>query len=351
MGRGCDCGRRAPAQPRRHHGTRGTPRRLCSARDAAVFGSSPGTSQGGGRHGPRAPATASALSDGRPSFQRARRVLSRPPTRAGAGPRAGRRRPPGGCEWGATDAFACRPLGTRVVPVRGRPRGAGSVVLAGHVDLRRFGVGPLADLHVIGVGDRVEVTTGQEDLDLPGRQHREVRPAVATGGGVRSHRSRTAPTRHLHGTVPLRTQAATSRTWWSPPYRCERLCRVGASHRGGEVGSMERLFVGKFSTARAQPVDSCRCSSAFRRFRRGPEVAEGHEPHRALGSGRSTRTSVALTRRSHRCAWWLRDLVSGLAADPPAVGTAVVGVLLAEEDQPVGCRPRAGFRCAASDDR
>jgi hypothetical protein len=38
--------------------------------------------------------------------------------------------------------------------------GVGSVVLAGHVDSRRFGVGPLAALQTIGVGDRVEVVTG-----------------------------------------------------------------------------------------------------------------------------------------------------------------------------------------------
>lgn len=40
------------------------------------------------------------------------------------------------------------------------PGGGGSVVLAGHVDSRRFGVGPLAALQTIGVGDRVEVVTG-----------------------------------------------------------------------------------------------------------------------------------------------------------------------------------------------
>ena len=34
------------------------------------------------------------------------------------------------------------------------------MVLAGHVDSRRFGVGPLADLQAIDVGDRVEVVTG-----------------------------------------------------------------------------------------------------------------------------------------------------------------------------------------------
>jgi hypothetical protein len=40
------------------------------------------------------------------------------------------------------------------------PGGGGSVVLAGHVDSRRFGVGPLAALQTIGVGERVEVLTG-----------------------------------------------------------------------------------------------------------------------------------------------------------------------------------------------
>ena len=40
------------------------------------------------------------------------------------------------------------------------PGGEGAVVLAGHVDSRRFGVGPLAALQTIGVGERVEVVTG-----------------------------------------------------------------------------------------------------------------------------------------------------------------------------------------------
>ena len=40
------------------------------------------------------------------------------------------------------------------------PGGEGSVVLAGHVDSRRYGVGPLAALQTVGVGDRVEVVTG-----------------------------------------------------------------------------------------------------------------------------------------------------------------------------------------------
>ena len=44
------------------------------------------------------------------------------------------------------------------------PGGKGSVVLAGHVDSRRFGVGPLADLQGVGVGDRVEVLTRRGEL-------------------------------------------------------------------------------------------------------------------------------------------------------------------------------------------
>jgi hypothetical protein len=43
------------------------------------------------------------------------------------------------------------------------PGERGSVVLAGHVDSRRFGVGPLAELQAIGVGDRVEVATGSDE--------------------------------------------------------------------------------------------------------------------------------------------------------------------------------------------
>jgi hypothetical protein len=42
------------------------------------------------------------------------------------------------------------------------PGDRGSVVLAGHVDSRRFGVGPLADLQSIGVGDLIEVATGPD---------------------------------------------------------------------------------------------------------------------------------------------------------------------------------------------
>jgi sortase (surface protein transpeptidase) len=40
------------------------------------------------------------------------------------------------------------------------PGAGGSVVLAGHVDSRRYGVGPLADLEAVEAGDRVEVVTG-----------------------------------------------------------------------------------------------------------------------------------------------------------------------------------------------
>ena len=38
------------------------------------------------------------------------------------------------------------------------------MVLAGHVDSRRFGVGPLAALQTIDVGERVEVVTGREEV-------------------------------------------------------------------------------------------------------------------------------------------------------------------------------------------
>ena len=40
------------------------------------------------------------------------------------------------------------------------------MVLAGHVDSRRFGVGPLADLRGIAAGDRVEVDTGSGSARL-----------------------------------------------------------------------------------------------------------------------------------------------------------------------------------------
>ena len=46
------------------------------------------------------------------------------------------------------------------------PGGRGSVVLAGHVDSRRFGVGPLADLRGVAVGDRVQVDTGSGSARL-----------------------------------------------------------------------------------------------------------------------------------------------------------------------------------------
>lgn len=44
------------------------------------------------------------------------------------------------------------------------PGGRGSVVLAGHVDSRRFGVGPLAALQTIAVGERIEVATGSDEV-------------------------------------------------------------------------------------------------------------------------------------------------------------------------------------------
>lgn len=44
------------------------------------------------------------------------------------------------------------------------PGDGGSVVLAGHVDSRRYGVGPLAALQTIDVGERVEVVTGSGEV-------------------------------------------------------------------------------------------------------------------------------------------------------------------------------------------
>ena len=44
------------------------------------------------------------------------------------------------------------------------PGDGGSVVLAGHVDSREYGVGPLAALQTIDVGARVEVVTGPDEV-------------------------------------------------------------------------------------------------------------------------------------------------------------------------------------------
>jgi hypothetical protein len=44
------------------------------------------------------------------------------------------------------------------------PGDGGSVVLAGHVDSRRYGVGPLASLQTIDVGELVEVVTGSGEV-------------------------------------------------------------------------------------------------------------------------------------------------------------------------------------------
>ena len=130
--------------------------------DAAVSAPAAGTSQGGGGRGaPGAggsPATV-GRADASPEAHTVRRT--RPPTRV--------RVPALGL------AAAVRPVGVdgeRQMRLPADPRvlgwyrfGAGtgergSVVLAGHVDSRRFGVGPLAELQAIGVGDRVEVVTG-----------------------------------------------------------------------------------------------------------------------------------------------------------------------------------------------
>ena len=44
------------------------------------------------------------------------------------------------------------------------PGDGGSVVLAGHVDSRTFGVGPLAALQTVDVGERVEVVTASDEV-------------------------------------------------------------------------------------------------------------------------------------------------------------------------------------------
>jgi hypothetical protein len=131
--------------------------------DASVSASDSGTPPGPGERGPQDPGGPSAAvgrvdaSVGSPPVRR-----TRPPTRV--------RVPALGLD------AAVRPVGVgggrqMRLPADPRvlgwyrfgpaPRSEGSVVLAGHVDSRRFGVGPLADLQTIGVGDRVEVVTGR----------------------------------------------------------------------------------------------------------------------------------------------------------------------------------------------
>ena len=162
MGRGCGCGRRAPAQPRRCRGRR----RRAGRR--------------GGARGRRA-----SLRRTRVPLRR-RAGVDRTPTALAAtvgradaslGARTVRRtRPPTGVRVPALGLDATvRPVGVggeRQMRLPADPRvlgwyrfgpgpgDQGSVVLAGHVDSRRFGVGPLADLPAIGVGDRIEIATG-----------------------------------------------------------------------------------------------------------------------------------------------------------------------------------------------
>jgi sortase (surface protein transpeptidase) len=52
----------------------------------------------------------------------------------------------------------------RFGPRPGAPEG--SAVLAGHIDSSEYGIGPLADLNKIEVGDRVTVTTSAEAVDF-----------------------------------------------------------------------------------------------------------------------------------------------------------------------------------------
>ncbi len=66
------------------------------------------------------------------------------------------------------------------------PGSGGSVVLAGHVDSREFGVGPLVELQTIGVGDLVEVVTGAGEVrsyrvDSIERFDRQALPAAVFG--------------------------------------------------------------------------------------------------------------------------------------------------------------------------
>lgn len=131
--------------------------------DASVSAStkpSPGTMAGAARAG-TSPRPASALERNDASVDALARRATRPPS--------GLRVPSLGLD------AAVRPVGVAAdrqmrLPADPRilgwyrfgpaPGDAGSVVLAGHVDSRRFGVGPLAALQSIDVGERVEVVTG-----------------------------------------------------------------------------------------------------------------------------------------------------------------------------------------------
>lgn len=136
--------------------------------DAAVSAPGAGTSQGeGGRGAPIAGGSPARVGRADASLDARTVRRTRPPTRV--------RVPALGLD------AAVRPVGVdgeRQMRLPADPRvlgwyrfGAapgdrGSVVLAGHVDSRRFGVGPLADLQAIGVGDRVEVATGPDGTQI-----------------------------------------------------------------------------------------------------------------------------------------------------------------------------------------
>ena len=201
-----------------------TRRRSC--RSAATPPSPPRTGHLAGRGGRGAPSAGRLARHRRTRRRLARRAhsASYPPThpRAGAGPWAGRRRPSGRRGRGATVASACRPAGARVVPVRGRPRGPGVRGARGARGLAPVRRGPLADLQAISVGDRVEVATGPDGTGSTG----STASRGSTGRRCR-RRCSLAPVPSGSDSSPARARtsrrpAATSRTWWSPPYRCER---------------------------------------------------------------------------------------------------------------------------------
>ena len=87
-----------------------------------------------------------------------------PVAAAGGGPHPGARRPePGGAGRGRSGhgraVRAGRPRGGRLVPVRLHPGGAGSAVLAGHVDWKGR-PGAFIDLDQVQPGERIEVDLG-----------------------------------------------------------------------------------------------------------------------------------------------------------------------------------------------
>jgi hypothetical protein len=145
---------------------RDDPREFVQVRgDAAVSGPGAGTSQGGGRRGAPGPGDSPATVGRADASLDARTVRpSRPPNRvrvATLGLDAAVR--PVGLSGERQMRLPADPSVLGWYRFGAGPGDPGSLVLAGHVDSRRFGVGPLADLQAIGVGDRVEVTTGPDE--------------------------------------------------------------------------------------------------------------------------------------------------------------------------------------------